>query len=201
MVSIEALYDLYLSVLYVEQMKIPGAICEIGTWRGGSLALSLLSDSSNTRNVIGFDTFQGHPIPKEDETDIRGDSMRDRYLQVQKSKNENWAFADFNECRNFLIEMANGHKSRINLIKGDFTKSYTQIFDSTLAILRIDCDWYEPSIIALEKLYPRLSPGGILILDDFGHHSGQKKAFYEYFKFPVRYTHVNYSCITIQKPF
>ena len=200
MLSVEALYDLYLSVKYVEQMKIKGAICEVGVWQGGSLALALLSDCTNTRHVIGFDTFEGHPMPNQDETDLRGNSMRVRFMEFQEKMNKRWGFSDLDECRNFLIEIANGDESRINLVKGDIKDSYTSIADSPLSILRIDCDWYEPSLFALEKLYPRLQPGGILIMDDFGHHSGQKKAFFEYFKHPIKYTHVDYSCITLQKP-
>lgn len=49
-----------------------------------------------------------------------------------------------------------------------------------IAILRLDTDWYESTRHELEHLYPRLSPGGILIIDDYGHWRGSRKATDEY---------------------
>src|SRR5215471_3239517 len=51
---------------------------------------------------------------------------------------------------------------------------------SRLALLRLDTDWYESTRHELEHLYPLLSPGGVLILDDYGHWRGSKKAVDEY---------------------
>ena len=51
-----------------------------------------------------------------------------------------------------------------------------------LAILRLDTDWYESTLKELEVLYPRLSPGGVLIIDDYGHFTGARKAVDEYFR-------------------
>ena len=50
-----------------------------------------------------------------------------------------------------------------------------------IAILRLDTDWYESTKTELEVLYPRLAPGGICILDDYGHWQGARQAVDEYF--------------------
>jgi hypothetical protein len=49
-------------------------------------------------------------------------------------------------------------------------------------VLRLDTDWYESTKHELVHLYPRLSPGGVLILDDYGHYEGARRAVDEYFE-------------------
>jgi hypothetical protein len=69
-----------------------------------------------------------------------------------------------------------------------------------ISILRLDTDWYESTKIELEILYPLLEPGGVLIVDDYGHFEGAKKAVDEYFcdsKPWMQY--VDYSCRLIIK--
>lgn len=51
-----------------------------------------------------------------------------------------------------------------------------------ISVLRLDTDWYESSLVELEILYPRLSVGGVLIIDDYGKWLGQKRAVDEYFE-------------------
>ncbi|HSR89761.1 MAG TPA: TylF/MycF/NovP-related O-methyltransferase, partial [Gemmatimonadales bacterium] len=52
---------------------------------------------------------------------------------------------------------------------------------STISLLRLDTDWYESTRHELTHLFPRLSPGGVLIIDDYGHWQGARKATDEYF--------------------
>jgi len=198
MLSIERLYDLYLTVNYLNAAKITGDILEIGTWRGGALALALLSDTTESRKVIGFDTFDGHAAPNEDEYDVRADNMRKRWDSVT-ARGAKMAFADFDECNAFLHRIASRNINRYEIIKGDVKETALNFPDTPLSILRVDCDWYPESLFSLEKFWPMLKVGGFLILDDYGHHSGQKRAFHTFFNWPVKYTHVDYSCITIQK--
>ena len=69
-----------------------------------------------------------------------------------------------------------------------------------ISILRLDTDWYESTKIELEILYPRLEIGGVLIIDDYGHFKGCRKAVDEYFKDNMPYLHyVNYTCRLIIK--
>jgi hypothetical protein len=72
-----------------------------------------------------------------------------------------------------------------------------------LALLRLDTDWYESTRVALARLYPRLSPGGVLIIDDYGHYRGQRQAVDEYFdataERPLLHR-IDYSCRVAVKP-
>jgi len=206
MLSVERLYDIYLSVNYLNDAEIDGDIVEIGVWKGGALGMALLSDSRSHRKVIGFDTFQGHFEPSELELDIRGNSMRKRYRELN-DRGEKWAYAEYEECLSFLtgIErywnvLNESNPNRINLVKGDVKKTSEHFPETKIALLRIDVDWYAETIASLKKFWPMLEPKGILIMDDYGHHLGAKKAFDEFFSHnPQRYTHIDYSCISVQK--
>ncbi len=109
------------------------------------------------------------------------------------------AAADIQECREFLRSL-NINNNDIQLIKGDVKETIRNFGDKDISILRVDCDWYEESKVTLETLYPRIALGGLVILDDYGHHTGQRRAADEYFSnIPIKFTHVDYSCVTIVK--
>jgi len=198
MLSIERLYDLYLSSQYVDKAAIPGIVVEVGTWQGGALGMAILSSPSSERKILGFDTYSGHFRPAADEFDVRGRSMRDRY-DVATESGESWAGADLDECRDFLLSLRTP-PPRIVLIKGDVKETLKLWQPEPISILRIDCDWYVESLLSLEILWPHVSLGGIVILDDYGHHSGQRRAVDEFFAArPVKLTHVDYSCLSVIK--
>jgi len=72
----------------------------------------------------------------------------------------------------------------IKLIEDDVavTLNESKHLHEKIAILRLDTYWYDSTKIELETLYPLLEPGGVLIIDDYGHYSGARKAVGEYFK-------------------
>ena len=86
--------------------------------------------------------------------------------------------------RNVLMNKEVNHK--VELIKGDITKTVPQYVlenpELKISLLNLDTDIYEPAVTILEKLYPRIVKGGILILDDYGVFPGETKAVDEYFK-------------------
>lgn len=89
----------------------------------------------------------------------------------------------------------------MELIKGLCQETLPGSAPRTIAVLRLDVDWYEPTLVALRLLYPRISSGGVCIVDDYGHHSGARQAFDEYFGESLRSKVFNtdYSCISFQK--
>lgn len=194
MASIERLLDFRKAREYIENAKIPGCVIEIGVWKGGTLGLSMLSSSVN-RLHIGIDTFEGHNPPPIDEHDVWGNNMQERWSWETDNGHLQWAGADINETAAFLHGL--NARSEFRLLKADITDFKINDFEAdSIAILRIDCDWYLETIRSLELFWPRLSIGGVLIIDDYGHHSGSKKAVDEYFKdIPIRFSHVDYSCI------
>jgi len=93
-------------------------------------------------------------------------------------------------------------KNNIKLIKGrvENTLLEEKNLPEKISILRLDTDWYESTKIELEVLYPRLMSGGFLIIEDYGHFKGFRKAVDEYFKDNMPYLHyVNYTCRLIIK--
>jgi predicted O-methyltransferase YrrM len=72
----------------------------------------------------------------------------------------------------------------VRFVEGDVVQSLKieSNLPESISVLRLDTDWYESTRAELEVLYPRLSPGGVLIIDDYGHWGGAKKAVDEYFR-------------------
>ena len=88
------------------------------------------------------------------------------------------------------------------MIQGDVAETLLESknLPEKIAILRLDTDWYESTRIELERLYPLLEPGGVLIIDDYGHFDGARKAVDEYFKAERPWMHyVDYTCRLILK--
>jgi hypothetical protein len=78
---------------------------------------------------------------------------------------------------------ATGYPSnKIHFIKGPVEETIPRQMPSpSIALLRLDTDWYESTKHELIHLFPRLSAGGILIIDDYGHWAGARQAVDEYF--------------------
>ena len=88
------------------------------------------------------------------------------------------------------------------MVKGKVENTLTknENLPKKISILRLDTDWYESTKFGLEVLYPKLSNGGILIIDDYGFWRGAQKAVDEYFKDQHVWMHyVDYSCRLIIK--
>src|SRR5260370_29532726 len=71
---------------------------------------------------------------------------------------------------------------RVGLVQGDVLATIPAEIPASVAGLRLDPDWYQSTRHELEQLYPRLSPGGVLIVDDYGYWRGARKATDEYFQ-------------------
>ena len=205
MLSRERLFDLYLSVKYAIANKIEGDIVEVGCWGGGAVAvaLSTLNNSAQNENnlirtVWGFDTFEGHPEPNADEVDVWGNNQLKLFKEFE-IRGENWRKSSFDDATQNIRSICD-NVDNLRLIKGraEFTVPQSQI--SKVSILRIYVDWYEPTLISLQHLYPKVSPGGVVIVDDYGHHSGSRRAVDEFFgSTHPKYTHIDYSCISFVK--
>ncbi len=72
-------------------------------------------------------------------------------------------------------------EDRLHFVQGPVEETLPDAAPPELALLRLDTDWYESTLHELEHLYPRLAPGGILIIDDYGHWEGCRRAVEEYF--------------------
>lgn len=186
MTSWERLYSLYSAVRYIEKANIPGDFIECGVWRGGSMmmvALTLLAMGRTDRKLLLFDTFEGLPKPDAAlDVDAWGNRAIDGWLPHKKSdQSSSWAYASLEEVRANL-ESTGYPMSQVTLVKGMVEDTVPGNAPSAIAMLRLDTDWYSSTRHELEQLYPRLSKNGILILDDYGHFEGARKATDEYLK-------------------
>ena len=173
------------AIRYLNDRAIGGDIVECGVWRGGAmlLAKTLCEKSPVRRNFYLFDTFAGMSEPTDADITRHGRSAVQLYDQYQKPTHSEWCYASLEDVReNFR---ANGQlDSNVNFVKGkvEETLQDPKNLPQSIALLRLDTDFYESTRAELEILYPRLVSGGVLILDDYGHWEGARKATDEYFQ-------------------
>ena len=183
MTSPERVLGLYDAVHYILANRIPGDFVECGVWRGGSMmtvALALLA-CEQTRELYLFDTFTGMSDPSSLDVSWRGKAASALLRGTPKKAGRNiWCVADEADVRRNLA--TTGYDlTRVHLVAGAVEQTLPSEAPPSIALLRLDTDWYESTSHELQHLYPRLMPGGVLIVDDYGHWRGARRAVDEYF--------------------
>lgn len=183
MVSRERLYAQFQAVNYVVSHRIEGDIVECGVWRGGTSmlgAMTLLGRQDTSRKIWLYDTFAGMTEPTTDDVSPwDGDNARRIWKANQNRSHNKWCFASIDEVRQNLL--STGYpESQIIFVKGDVAQTLREQVPAKIAVLRLDTDWYESTKLELEVLFPRLSKGGVILIDDYGAWVGCKKAVDEY---------------------
>jgi O-methyltransferase len=184
MTSAEAVFALTSAVRHVVAAKVPGAIVECGVWRGGSMmaVARTLADLGRTDIPLYlFDTFEGMPEPSDEDVLWTGESAKELLAtETGRSAELLWAEASLDDVRR-TMERTGYPSHLIRYVEGKVQDTLPAGAPDSIALLRLDTDWYESSKHELEHLYPRLSSGGVLILDDYGWWNGVRKATDEYF--------------------
>ena len=187
MTSLTRRWALIQAIKYVHTKKLEGDFVECGVWKGGScmlIAKELIKQNNLNRNIWLYDTFDGMTQPTDDdietETGIQG---KDLLSNVEKTteKFNMWAYAPIEEVKNNMLK-TNYPIDNIKYIKGKVEDTLKSNTPRKIALLRLDTDWYESTKIELETLYPLITKGGILIIDDYGHFEGAKRAVDDYFR-------------------
>ena len=185
MTSSERIWALLESVRYVTAQGIPGSVVECGVWRGGSMmavALQLKALEATDRELWLYDTFTGMTEPSaEDREASTGVTAQELLASTPIADGDNvWCLADENDVRANMN--STGYPADLlTFVKGDVSQTLLQLAPDQVALLRLDTDWYASTKVELEVLYERLTPGGICILDDYGHWEGARKAVDEFF--------------------
>jgi hypothetical protein len=183
MTSPERLYALIQAVRYVARAGIPGSIVECGVWRGGSMmaaARTLLDCGDGGRDLYLYDTYEGMPPPGAKDVDIEGHSAASLLrTQTKDDPRSAWCHATIDDVRGALSR-TRYDASRIHFVQGKVEDTIPATAPERISLLRLDTDWYESTRHELENLYPRLSSGGVLIIDDYGHWAGCRQAVDEY---------------------
>lgn len=148
--------------------KLPGGFVECGVFKGGSAAVvsSRLWRVDPTKDVHLFDVFTGMPKPGEHDPKEAWDDVG-KFVSSPDLVRETF--------RNCGLST-----DRLHIHQGLFEDTLPKFTPGPLCFLHVDCDWYEPVKMVLEKFYDHVVPGGTVVLDDYGHWSGCRKAFDEF---------------------
>jgi hypothetical protein len=188
MTSDQRLLALIDAVRYVAGRNLPGAFAECGVWRGGSLLAMIATLEElgiDDRDLHAYDTFEGMTEPTEKDTSALEQPALDTWTAARATGERAWPFffdADkFDEDSVRATLLGTGYPAaRIHLHRGPVEETLPSQSPGALALLRLDTDWYESTRHELEHLYPLLAPGGVLIIDDYGHWDGARRAVDEY---------------------
>ena len=171
LLTIEAFYNLYCSVKYIATYQIPGDIVECGVFLGGAILAA--GDFAHHfgltgRRIFLYDSFTGFP-EGVCEIDVTGKThnlpLHDNFLAVTKEVVARSVYP----MENFVY------------VAGIVEETVRQHKPAAIAILRLDTDYYQSTRMELEELYPLLTRGGVLIVDDYGQFNGVRRATDEYF--------------------
>lgn len=187
--SVERVQSLIDAVRYVVDRGVPGAFSECGTWKGGSvlaMILTLQELGIDDRDIVVYDTFEGMTEPTDHDTSAFDPPALETWQAAQATDSTAWSeyfsAETFNEeAVRTLLESTGYPAQRIRLVRGPVEETIPEHAPGELALLRLDTDWYESTRHELLHLYPRLAPAGVLIIDDYGHWDGARRAVDEYF--------------------
>lgn len=177
-----ALLDLALATREIEQRRIPGVIIEAGTALGGS-AIVIATAKSHERQLRVYDTFGMIPAP----SDADGADVHERYEKITSGQSEGLGSDTYygyrtDLCRDversfadFGVPIAS---NSISLVQGLFEDTITD--DDPVALAHLDGDWYESTKVCLERISPRLTARGRIVIDDYDDWSGCRTAVDEF---------------------
>jgi len=183
MVSFESLATLAIVCKYIQENGIRGDFVEAGVWRGGAsiIAKKFLGVE---RSYYLYDTYAGMTRPTVYDyrtNDKDNSSTAEKWNKLDRGSANGWVNASLSEVKSNFKKFDLLDKT-INFIVGDVTRTLVDgIKPREISILRLDTDFYDSTLIELQVLYPLLVKGGVLILDDYGHWNGARRAVDEYF--------------------
>lgn len=159
--------------------QVPGAIVECGVLKGSSFSrfamFREIFSNPFSKKIIGFDTFGKFP-----ETFFE-DDQRPRKQQITSGGIDSISTEQL-----YDVLKHKGTDRNVELVQGDITETVPKYIKENpelkISLLNLDTDIYEPAVTILENLYPRITKGGILILDDYETFPGEAKAVDDYFK-------------------
>jgi len=179
MTSPERIVALIRATEYIENNNIKGAFVECGVWKGGSIMTvihTLNSMNKSEKDIYLYDTYEGMTEPTDVDFSYKGNSAK----KIYKDKQGDWCYSSLDEVKANISSIAYPSE-KIFYIKGRVEETIpNNKVPEKIALLRLDTDWYESTLHEMKHLFPKLIKGGIIIIDDYGHWGGCKKAVDEY---------------------
>src|SRR5215472_2040728 len=175
----ERVYVLIQAVRYLTRAAIPGAILECGVWKEcAAAARTLVQMKDLSRDLCLFDTFRRMTEPGDVDHSGRHAS---KVWADWVGANVDWCDAPLQQVQDVLY--ATGYpKEKMHFIEGRVEETIPAFAPESIVLLRLDTDWYDSTRHELIHLFPCLIRAGVLILDDYGHWQGSRKACDEYFE-------------------
>lgn len=206
MMNSKRLWNLIYCSEKVIKENIPGDFVECGVFKGGGIILmsSVINNKKVKKKVWAYDTFKGMTKPDEYDKDYANEDAMIHWKTFKKDNYNNWCYASLTDVKNNLKSASkylNLNLDNILYIKGkvENTLKKKKNVPKKISVLRLDTDFYQSTKLELEILYPKLTIGGYLIIDDFGYWKGSKKACLEYFNNSVSFKQVDDSCVFLKK--
>lgn len=163
--------------LYKKIIGLPGNVLELGVFKGNSLiqfaTYRELLENEKSRKIVGFDAFGEFPTA----TKYEGDKV---FVEKWNSVFKTEFLSKEDIEKSFQLK----NIDNIQLVQGNILETLPKFLEENpherIALLHIDVDVYEPTKLALELLYDRVVPGGIIIFDDYGTVEGETEAVDEF---------------------
>lgn len=152
-------------------LPLKGAFVECGTWRGG-MAAGMMRLGGPDRDYHFFDSYEGLPPP---DPSLDG---TDAVTYASELKTHNNCSASLEEFTS-VISTA-GPMDRVHIHKGWFSDTVPHYDGGPIAVLRLDGDWYESTLVCLRHLFPHVVEGGLVIFDDYYAYTGCSRAVHQY---------------------
>ena len=165
---------LYQCAESVNSNNIQGDFVECGVLNGGSAGIlgGILLESNMNRKMWLFDSFEGLPEPSEADIDSHGEKGKKGLFTGSEEK-----------VRELIFDKLKMSDKRVEIVKGWYEKTVpeTEKRIDKIAVLHMDCDFYESVKICMNSLFDKIQSGGYLVIDDYGRWKGCKKAIDEFF--------------------
>lgn len=139
----------FLRALVPMVRDVPGALAECGTYRGATANLLGAFASEHDRRLHLFDSFEGLSAPGEADGD-------------------HWSAHDLSGSQQVVLDAVRPTGADVALHPGWIPSRFGGVEDERFAFVHIDVDLYQPTIDSLRFFHPRMSPGGVILLDDVG---------------------------------
>lgn len=147
--------------LLKDSLRLPGDVIECGVYRGGTFMrlARTIHEHAPEKRLVGCDSFQGFPEQKVSRVDLG------RFQLLSRLRKKFRAASDVPRRLERLCAL---YEVKALIVPGFFDDTLGMFAHSTFCFVHLDCDLYHSYDVCLRALYPRLTPGGVIVFDDYG---------------------------------
>jgi O-methyltransferase len=171
--SLARAYSLYKAIEYIARNNIPGDLVECGAYLGGAAAAAAAFANRfglANRTFWLLDSFEAFPDAGIEVIEANGNAVKDG------------KYVNFRVCTEQTLSLVDAGTNRFQMVEGLVKDILPTLRCDGIALLRLDTDDYASTKLELEALYPKLSNGGVLIVDTYGEFKEVRRATDEYLR-------------------